>query len=109
MSASGCQKRVMPRLYRLSRAMNASQEAVRVRDLVARELELLLADLATWVDVDTPGGEVEALDGMARLLAGTAERYGLDADLIPSSDGLYLHAALRGPGRARVALLGHHD
>jgi len=109
MSVSGCQKRVLPRLYRLSRAVRASDEAVRVRDLVGSELELLLADLATWVDVDTPGGEVEALDGMARLLAGTAERYGLESRLVPSAGGLYLHATLRGPGRARVALLGHHD
>src|SRR6478752_8113433 len=109
MSASGCQKRVTPRLYRLSRAMSATEEAARVRDLVDGELELLLADLATWVDVDTPGGDVEALDGLALLLAGTCERYGLEPELIPAAGGLYLHAGLRGPGRARVALLCHHD
>jgi glutamate carboxypeptidase len=85
------------------------EEAARVRSAVDAELELLLADLATWVDIDTPGGDLEALDGTARLLAGTCGRYGLEAELVPSAAGCYLHAALRGPGRARVALLCHHD
>jgi glutamate carboxypeptidase len=89
--------------------MTASSESARVRDLVESELELLLGDLATWVDLDTPGGDVAALDGLARLLAGTCERYGLESELVGSDAGLYLHAALRGPGRARVALLCHHD
>jgi glutamate carboxypeptidase len=106
MSAIGCQKRVTPRLYRLFRVI---EEATRVRMVVDDELDLLLTDLATWVDVDTPGGDLEALDGLARLLAGTCERYGLEPELVPSPAGLYLHAALRGPGRARVALLCHHD
>jgi glutamate carboxypeptidase len=89
--------------------MIAFDVARRVHALVEEELELLLSDLAAWVDVDTPGGEVEALDGMARLLAGTTGRYGLEPELVPSPGGLYLHAALRGTGRARVALLCHHD
>ena len=46
---------------------------------------------------------------MARRLGGTAERYGLEPELVPSPGGLYLHAALRGTGGARVALLCHHD
>src|SRR5258708_6330202 len=46
---------------------------------------------------------------MARLLAGTCERYGLEAELVEAPAGLYLHAGLRGAGRARVALLCHHD
>jgi len=86
-----------------------TEEAARVRLAVESELGLLLADLATWVDVDTPGGDVEALDGLARLLAETCERYGLEPELVPSAGGLYLHAALRGAGRGRVALLCHHD
>ncbi len=89
--------------------MTASAEAARVRAQVESELDLLLADLATWVDVDTPGGDTAALDGLARLLAGTCERYGLEPELVESPAGVYLHAALRGPGRARVALLCHHD
>ena len=73
------------------------------------ELDLLLADLATWVDVDTPGGDFEALDGLARVLALEAERYGLDPELVETPGGLALHATLGGSGTARVALLGHHD
>jgi glutamate carboxypeptidase len=89
--------------------MIAFEVARRARAHVEEELDLLLSDLATWVDVDTPGGDLEALDGMARLLAGTCERYGLEPELLPSPGGLYLHAALHGTGRARVALLCHHD
>lgn len=85
------------------------EEAARVCAIVDEELELLLSDLAAWVDVDTPGGDLEALDGLARLLAFTCERYGLEPELVPSAAGSYLHAALRGPGRSRIALLCHHD
>ncbi len=87
----------------------AVEEATRACAEVDAGLDLLLADLATWVDVDTPGGNVDALDGMARLLASVCERYGLEPELVPSPAGLYLHAALRGEGRGRVALLCHHD
>jgi glutamate carboxypeptidase len=87
----------------------ASSEAERVHERAEAELDLLLADLATWVDVDTPGGDLEALDGLARVLALEAERYGLDPELVETPGGLALHATLRGSGTARVALLGHHD
>jgi glutamate carboxypeptidase len=84
-------------------------EAVRVRSAAEVELDLLLGDLAGWVDLDTPGGDVGALDELARSLAETADRYGLEAQLVPTRAGNYLHAGLRGPGRAKVALLCHHD
>ena len=87
----------------------ALTEATRVHGEVESGLELLLSDLATWVDVDTPGGDLEALDGLARVLAGVCERYGLEPELVASPAGRYVHAALRGPGRGRVALLCHHD
>jgi glutamate carboxypeptidase len=87
----------------------ALAEAGRVRDGARSELDLLLADLATWVDVDTPGGDHDALDGLARVLALRAGNYGLEPELVPTSGGLAFHARLRGEGRARVALLGHHD
>src|SRR5579871_6237226 len=102
MSANGCQKRVMRRLYRLFRAMSAFVEAARVRTQVEQELELLLADLASWVDMDTPGGDVAALDALARVLADACARDGLEPELIETPAGLYLHAGLHGPGRARV-------
>jgi glutamate carboxypeptidase len=87
----------------------AIDEAARVHKRAQAELDLLLADLATWVDVDTPGGDLEALDGLARVLALEAERYGLEPELVETPGGLALHATLRGSGTARVALLGHHD
>ena len=87
----------------------ASAEAARVHGRAGAELDLLLADLATWVDVDTPGGDLDALDGLARVLALEAERYGLEPELVETPGGLALHATLRGSGTARVALLGHHD
>jgi len=87
----------------------AFEEAARVHAEAGAELDLLLGDLATWVDVDTPGGDVAALDGLARLLADTCGRYGLEPELVPSPAGSYLHARVHGGGRARVALLCHHD
>jgi glutamate carboxypeptidase len=74
------------------------------------ELELLLADLERWVNIDTPSGDAAALDGFATLLAESLEAYGLCPELVPASPaGLHLHARLEGEGRARVALLCHHD
>jgi glutamate carboxypeptidase len=85
-------------------------EARRVAAGVDAELGLLLADLEHWVNVDTPGGAVEALDRLAATMAHTFEGYGMHAELVPVSDrALYLHASLEGEGRARVALLCHHD
>ncbi len=88
----------------------ALTEAHRVRDGVAAELDLLLGDLAAWVNTDTPGGDVSAVDRLAASIAHTLEGYGLHAELVPAGDrGLYLHAVLEGDGRARVVLIGHHD
>jgi glutamate carboxypeptidase len=99
----------MARLYRLFGVAIAFEEAARVHSRAAGELDLLFGDLATWVDLDTPGGDAAALDGLARLVAETCARYGLEPELVASPGGLYLHAALRGHGSARIALLCHHD
>ena len=87
----------------------AFEEAARVHASAGAELDLLLGDLATWVNLDTPGGDLPALDGLARLVADACARHGLEPELVPSPAGLYLHAGLQGHGRARVALLCHHD
>jgi glutamate carboxypeptidase len=89
---------------------SALEEAQRVAAGVDADLDLLLADLEAWVNVDTPGGAVEALDRLAAMIAHTLEGYGLHAELVPVRDrALYLHASLEGAGTARVALLCHHD
>jgi glutamate carboxypeptidase len=87
----------------------ALDEARRVAAAAEAELQLLLADLQQWVDQDTPGGDRELLDALARTLAETLERYGLGSELVPDAGGLYVHATLEGPGQAHVCLLGHHD
>ena len=87
----------------------ALDEARRITDLAEADLPHLLADLRRWVDQDTPGGDRELVDALARTLAETLEGYGLAAELVPDPAGLYVHATLAGNGRAHVCLLGHHD
>jgi glutamate carboxypeptidase len=88
----------------------AREEARRVRDAAAGALDELLTDLETWVNIDTPGGDVSAVDRLAATIAHRLDEFGLHAELVPADDrGLYLHATLAGAGTARVALIGHHD
>ena len=87
----------------------ALAEAERADRRAAQELDLLLADLERWVAHDSPSGVLPALDTLAEDIAETARRYGLAAELVPADAGLHVHASLEGSGRARVALLGHHD
>ncbi len=84
--------------------------AVRAAATANDDLEVILGDLADWVNVDSPGGDVSAVDRMAAIIAHRLEEFGLHPELVPAGDsGLYLHATLEGSGTARVALLGHHD
>jgi glutamate carboxypeptidase len=93
---------------RLSGAAGAT--ALQVAEDARRELELIVSDLATWVDTDSPGGDVSAVDRMAAIIALRLEEFGLHPELVPAGDaGLYVHATLEGSGTARVALIGHHD
>jgi glutamate carboxypeptidase len=80
-----------------------------VRNHAAGDLDLALGDLRDWVAHDTPSDDVERLDALARVIARRVEAYGAEVDLVAGDTGLYLHATLRGTGRARVALLCHHD
>jgi glutamate carboxypeptidase len=88
----------------------AAEEAERVAKGVEAELDLLLRDLAAWVNIDTPSLAVERLDRLGAILASTVEQYGMHPELVPMPGvGLYLHATLHGTGHAKVALLCHHD
>jgi glutamate carboxypeptidase len=85
-------------------------EARRVHEAADEELDAILADLESWVNTDTPGGDVSAVDRFAAELAQTVEDYGLHPELLPAGEqGLYFHASVEGAGTARVALLCHHD
>ncbi|MEP6642050.1 MAG: M20/M25/M40 family metallo-hydrolase [Gaiellales bacterium] len=72
-------------------------------------LPLALADLEGWVSIDSPSDDRPALDALAAAMARRIESYGATVDLVRTDMGLYLHGTLEGAGRARVALLGHHD
>src|SRR4051812_30292826 len=87
----------------------ALERAAQVRDAAADELDLLLADLTAWVSHDSPSDDVAALDALAAELAAACVRDGLEVELVPAPSGRHLHAWCEGRGRARVALLGHHD
>jgi len=80
-----------------------------VRDRVAADLPALLADLERWTAMDSPSEEPGLLDVLARDIAATCDRAGLTTELVEHPAGLHVHAVLHGAGRARVALLCHHD
>lgn len=90
-------------------ASEAIATARRVRDAAAADLDLLIGDIARWVARDSPSGALDELDALACDIAGTLSGYGLACELVPTPAGLHVHAALEGTGRARVALLCHHD
>jgi glutamate carboxypeptidase len=88
---------------------DAIATALRVRDAAARELDLALADIARWVERDSPSGATAELDALAGEIAATLTGYGLATELVASPAGLHVHGVVEGAGRARVALLCHHD
>ncbi|HET6173863.1 MAG TPA: M20/M25/M40 family metallo-hydrolase [Gaiellales bacterium] len=88
---------------------DAVATALRVRDAAAADLDLMLRDLARWVAHDSPSGALPELDALAAEIARTLSGYGSAVELVPAAAGLHVHAVLEGPGRARVALLCHHD
>jgi glutamate carboxypeptidase len=68
-----------------------------------------LERLRELVAIDSPTGDVEAADACVRLLAGWAERAGLEVELVPSPDGLHMIVSTAGRGPGRTLLIGHHD
>jgi glutamate carboxypeptidase len=90
-------------------AQGVRDEAARVHLAACADLDLLLADLKQWVTSDSPSGDVDAVNSLAGVLAERCESYGFRSELVPSAAGSYLHAVIEGPGRAKVALLCHHD
>ena len=88
----------------------ATREAWRVCQATREHLGELLADLERWVSIDSRADELDLLEELARDIAARVSSFGFDAELVPvDGKGPYVHAVLEGTGRARVALLCHHD
>lgn len=72
------------------------------------DLDVLLADLATLVGIESPSHDLVALQASAEALARVIEqRLGTSAQLIRSPAGPHVHWS--GGGKPRVLIVGHHD
>jgi glutamate carboxypeptidase len=72
------------------------------------DLDLLLDDLRTLVEVESPSLELEAVEASAAALARLVEtRLGSAPALVASPAGPHVHWS--GGGDPRVLLVGHHD
>lgn len=72
------------------------------------DLDTMLADLRTLVEIESPSHDLDALQTSAEALATIIERLlGRQATLIASPAGPHVHWS--GGGDPRVLLLGHHD
>lgn len=72
------------------------------------DLDLMLADLATLVNVESPSRDLTALAASAAAVASVIEqRLGGRAELIESDVGT--HVRWSGGGQPKVLVLGHHD
>lgn len=72
------------------------------------DLDELLDDLRTLVEVESPSLEIPAVQSSAAVLAALIERrLGSAPELVASPAGPHVH--WRGEGVPRVLLIGHHD
>lgn len=91
-------------------AESARRHAARVRNSMGEGMDGFLDDLERWVNIDSRADALDLLDGLANDIAERLTTLGFTAELVPITDrGPYVHAVLAGTGRARIALLGHHD
>ena len=75
---------------------------------LALDLEAMLDDLRTLVEIESPSRDVDALRASAEAVAGVMERrLGGPATLVESEAGPHVHWS--GGGTPRVLILGHHD
>ena len=72
------------------------------------DLDAMLADLATLVEIESPSLDLDSLHVSAVSLAAMIERHlGGACELVPSAAGPHVH--WKGGGDPQVLLLGHHD
>jgi glutamate carboxypeptidase len=76
--------------------------------VAAVQVDELVDDLRALVEVESPSRDVDALTRSAHAVADLmARRLGSPPELVEGPAGPHVH--WRGPGPARVLLLGHHD
>ncbi len=80
-----------------------------VRDLsLVPDLDLMLSDLETLVNVESPSRDLDALEASASAIAGVMmDRLGSAPELIASAAGPIVHWS--GGGTPKVLIVGHHD
>ncbi|MCU1397090.1 MAG: putative carboxypeptidase [Acidimicrobiales bacterium] len=72
------------------------------------DLDVMLEDLATLVNVESPSRDLVALAASADAVASVIEnRLGRAAEIVPSAMGPIVHWS--GGGEPKVLVLGHHD
>lgn len=72
------------------------------------DLEEMVADLRTLVEVESPSHQLAAIEASAATLAELiGRRLGSPPELVASAAGPHVH--WRGSGAPRVVLVGHHD
>jgi len=72
------------------------------------DLDLLLDDLRTLVEVESPSLDLPAVEQSAAAVAALIEeRLGAPAEIVGSPAGPHVH--WRGEGEPRVLIVGHHD
>lgn len=93
---------------RRSRCGRAANRLVPVLTAALINLDAMLEDLRTLVEVESPSRDLEALAASAEAVAATIEqRLGGNAVLIKSDGGPHVHWS--GGGEPKVLILGHHD
>ena len=72
------------------------------------DLDAMLEDLATLVEIESPSRDLVALERSAAALGAMIERHlGGACELVPSEGGPHVH--WRGGSEPNVLILGHHD
>ena len=72
------------------------------------ELDLILEDLETLVNVESPSRDLDAMNKSAHALAGIIEaRLATPAELVDTDAGPIVHWS--GGGQPKVVIVGHHD
>ncbi len=76
------------------------------------ENERLLAGIRSWVEIESPSTDAEAVNRMADLVQGELDGIGLDTERVPGRDGFGDHLLARTPWQTNepgIMVLGHLD